>query len=159
MLLTMNPQLKELLVYKGKEVAMSCEPLSQYLLQLKSPPLFYTACKANERGYLGKWAILREELYLTEFIAMLENKDEVSIHYLFPGQQIVHAEWFNGEIVLNEGKLLALKDENNPAIYEKDVHMEFIKGRLVKTTIIENKIKITSEITNEVSSTIKLSST
>jgi hypothetical protein len=134
----MNSQLKEVIVHHGQEVAMSYEPLKQYFAKLNSPPRFLTTCRGNERGYLGKWALLKEELYLTEFIGVLENGDEIALEFLFPGKSIVFAEWFNGEIILNQGKLLALKSKTSPAIYEKDLHLEFLSGRLTKTFIVEN---------------------
>jgi hypothetical protein len=132
------PQLKESLVYQCKEVPIDCEPLIKYLSQLASPPKFINTMRANRRGYLGKWAIQNNELYLTEFCGLMENKEKITLEQLFPGKQIVKAEWFDGEIVLNTGKLLILKNGNRPAIYEKDLHLEFISGRLVNKFFIEN---------------------
>lgn len=137
----MNTQLKEVLVYKGQEVAVDCDPLNQYFSQLKSPPRFLTKCKANERGYLGRWIIIKDELYLSGLIGVLENNDEISLEYIFPGKQAVLAEWFTGEIVINQGKLLSLKSLNRPAIYEKDLHLEFVNGRLIDTHVSENTLE------------------
>jgi hypothetical protein len=137
----MNSQLKEVLFYQGQEVAVDCDPLNQYFSQLKSPPRFLTTCRANERGYLGKWVITKDELYLTELIGILENNDEISLQHIFPGKQVVFAEWFTGEIIINKGKLLALKTMNHPAIYEKDLHLGFVNGRLISTEVCENKLE------------------
>jgi hypothetical protein len=139
-----HSQLKESLVFQGKEVAMECDPLSQYFSQLKSPPRFLSTCKSNERGYLGKWAILKNELHLIEFIGVLERNVEVTLEYLFPEKHHVFAEWFTGEIVLNQGKLLALKSENHPAVYEKDIHLEFANGHLINTHVVENALDKTT---------------
>lgn len=128
---TMNSQLKEVLDCRGVEVEMNCEPLSIYFSTLKSPPLFIKTISSIERGYLGKWAIINNELYLTEFIGVIENRDEITIEDIFPGKQTVFAEWFNGEIILAKEKLIVLNQENSNEIYEKDLHLEFIKGRLV----------------------------
>jgi hypothetical protein len=136
----MNSQLKEVLVYQGKALAMACEPLNQYFSQMVSPPQFYSLFEANARGYLGKWAIIRNELFITDFIGVLENRKEISLQYFFPGKQIVFAEWFNGEIVLTHGKLLTLKSPESPALYEKDLHLEFLHGRLINTYLVENKV-------------------
>jgi len=137
----MNTQLKEILVYQCKEYAMACDPLDQYFSNLKSPPQFFTTLKANERGYLGTWTIRKNALYLTAFIGMLDNNEEITLEQLFPGKQVVFAEWFDGDIVLNQGKLLRLKTENSPAFYEKDLHLEFAKGRLINTYVVENSLE------------------
>jgi hypothetical protein len=137
----MNSQLKEILVFQGKEVAMDCDPLKQYFSSLDSPPRFYTTLRANERGYLGTWTIRNNSLYLTAFIGMLETNEEVNLEYLFPGKQVVLADWFNGEIILNQGKLLALKTKDSPAYYEKDLHMVFENGCITNSFIIENSLE------------------
>jgi hypothetical protein len=134
----MNSQLKEILVFQGKEVAMDCDPMKQYFSELDSPPRFFTTLKANERGYLGTWTIRNNSLYLTAFIGMLETNEEINLDYLFPGKQFVLADWFNGEIILNQGRLLALKTKNTPAYYEKDLHMVFVNGRITNSYVIEN---------------------
>jgi hypothetical protein len=134
----MNSQLKEVLIYQGKAIPMDSDPLKQYLDGMKLPPNFIKTLKADQRGYLGKWAVVQNELYLTELNGVLENSDTISLESLFPGKQYVFAEWFTGEIVLNQGRLLALKSSDRPAIYEKDFHLEFSNGRLVKTNIVEN---------------------
>ena len=131
---------------------MACEPLNQYFARLKSPPRFYTGLKANKRGYLGRWAIIKNELHLTKLIGLLENNEEITLDHLFPGKQNVFAEWFNGEIVLNQGKLIALKSENIPAIYEKDLHLEFINGMLTNTYIVENALDQTSSFNDNIPS-------
>jgi hypothetical protein len=136
----MNSQLKEVLVINGKEVAMACEPLKQYFDQLKSPPQLLTVIRANERGYLGKWAIIDNKLYLIGFIGVLNTREEIALEDIFPEKQIVFAEWFNGEIVLNQGRILALKNEFQPATYEKDIHLDFVNGYLINTYVVENTL-------------------
>jgi hypothetical protein len=137
----MNSQLKEILVYQCREFAMDCDPLAQYFSQQKSPPRFFTTLKANERGYLGTWTIKKNALYLTAFIGMLENNEEITLEDLFPDKQVVFADWFSGEIILNHGKLLALKTKNSPAIYEKDLHMEIVNGNVVNSRVVENSLE------------------
>ena len=136
----MNAQFKEVLDCRGIEVEMNCEPLGQYFSTLISPPLFIKSIRSIERGYLGKWTIINNELYLTEFIGVLENRDEITIEDIFPGKQTVFAEWFDGEIKLEKEKLIALNQENSNETYENDLHLEFIKGCLVNTYKIEDML-------------------
>jgi hypothetical protein len=131
-------QLKESLLYERHEVPIECEPLKTYLSQHGSTPRFIDTLRANKRGYLGKWAVIRNELYLIELSGMLENKEEITLEDIFPGQERVLAEWFNGEIVLTQGKLLSLKNADRPAIYEKDLHLKFVNGRLADKYCVEN---------------------
>jgi hypothetical protein len=140
----MKSQLKEVLIYNGKDYAMACDPLNQYFSQMKSPLRFLAKSEVIQRGYLGKWAILNNELYLTEFKGVLENKDKITLSYIFPGQQTVFAEWFNGEILLNHGKILSLKSNNINTIYENDVHLEFANGHLMKAYTITNVLDLKS---------------
>jgi hypothetical protein len=135
----MHTQLKEILVYKGKEFPVSADPLSQYFTSENSPR-FFKNLRANKRGYLGKWAVIKNELFLTSLSGELENADEISLENVFPGKERVFAEWFNGEIILNLGKLLALANKDRPAVYASDLHLEFIKGRLINTQIVENTL-------------------
>lgn len=135
-----TPQLKESLIFECREVPIECEPLKSYFSQLESPPRFLSTMRANKRGYLGKWSVRKNELYLIEICGLLENKEEITLDYLFPGKQIVMAEWFSSEIVLNQGKLLALKNKDRPAIYEKDLHLVFENGQLVNRFVTENEV-------------------
>ena len=117
---------------------MDCDPLNQYLSKMNSPIHFIPNIKYNERGYLGKWAVLKNGLHLIDFIGVLENRNEIFLDNLFPDKQTVFAEWFTGEIILTQGKLLALKSKYSLAVYEKDLHLDFINGRLIRTYIVEN---------------------
>jgi hypothetical protein len=134
----MNAQLKEVLVFQGKKMPMSSEPLDQYLSKLKSPPRFTRLCIENKRGYLGQWTIENNELYLTELIGAMEDGKELTLESLFPGEQAVFAEWYTGEIILTQGKILALPSKYSPAVYERDLHLEFLDGLLICTYIVEN---------------------
>jgi len=151
----MNSQLKEILVYQGKEYAMACDPMDQYFSKLKSPPQFFRTLRANERGYLGTWTIQKSALYLTAFIGMLQNNEEITLEQLFPGKQVVFADWFNGEIVLNQGKLLSLKTKYSPALYEMDLHLEFVSGQLVKDYVVENSLEQLSGFDNDTTQTAR----
>ena len=147
---TMNAQLKEVLDCRGNEVEMNCEPLSQYFSTLISTPLFIKTIRSIERGYLGKWAIINNELYLTEFIGVLENRDEITIEDIFPGKQTVFAEWFNGEIMLEKEKLISLNEDNSNETYERDLHLEFIKGRLVNAFKAQDILMQNGGISNNI---------
>lgn len=116
----------------GEEVEINCEPLDQYFTQMKSHPRFISKYITIRRGYLGKWLILNNKLYLAELIGVLENRDEIALQDVFPGKLTVFAEWFNGEILLEKKQLLEIKNPNRTAINEKDLHLDFIKGRLIK---------------------------
>lgn len=149
---TMNSQLKEVLDCRGIEVEMNCEPLSSYFSTLKSSPPFIKTISSIGRGYLGKWAIINNELHLTEFIGVLENRDEITLEDIFPGKQSVFAEWFNGEVVLSKEKLVVLNQQNGDDTYEKDLHLEFINGRLVNTFKVEDLPRQISGLNDDIQS-------
>ena len=57
---------------------------------------------------------------------------------LFPGEKTVFAAWFTGEIILTQGKILKLKSNHSPTVYENDLHLEISNGLLIRTYLVEN---------------------
>jgi len=89
----MTVQSSEVLYYNGKRHLISNEPLRGYLVT-RPEIKFRSLSTACWRGYEARWKIKDRKLYLTGFKGYVENKGEVKLDYLFPGQKIVEATWF-----------------------------------------------------------------
>lgn len=135
----MTAQSREILSYNGKKTGINTEPLKQYLE--KNAIRFLAASSACWRGYQGFWEIKEDKLYLTRLIANIEEYKEVGLDYLFPEQDEVFAQWFNGEIRIPKGKKKEIEDSEYILIYERELILKFANGELVDEKTIDNKEK------------------
>ena len=132
----MTAQARESLIYKGEEILMAAEPLSQYLKNRNIKFIFTsTACW---RGYYGQWEIRDSKLYLIGLEAYIEGNTEVGLDYLFPNQNIVFANWFSGEIRIPQGRMLDYVHMGYASLYERDLILAFENGLLYKEYIVDN---------------------
>lgn len=134
----MTAQAGERLIFKGEETWMAAEPLNQFLqnrndIKFKSPS---TACW---RGYYGQWEIKEGKLYLIGLKAYIEGYKEVGLNYLFPGNDVVFANWFSGKIRIPQGELLDYVHMGYASLYEKDMILVFEGGVLINEYIVDNE--------------------
>ena len=143
----MTAQHREELVYNDQVYYLATEPLKPYLDKNKIK--FKPNCSACWRGYIGKWIVENNKLYIVSLDAncsdddsdeiwWLDNIYTVDLNYLFPNQNKVFAEWFSGEIRMPYGDLLKTSFIGYDAIYEKELILEFENGHLIKQREIDN---------------------
>lgn len=60
----MAAQFSESLIYRGEKVAMCSEPLNDYLALGGATWQFESDCTALRRGYVARWEIVADRLYL-----------------------------------------------------------------------------------------------
>jgi len=108
------------LLYKGKETWMETNPLN------------YLKTKNDFIKYNGNWKIENNKLYLLSLKADYNRFPVVGIGYLFPGQEIVFAEWFTGLIKIPLGDILIYKYPIEDSIYERDLLLKFESGLLIE---------------------------
>jgi hypothetical protein len=132
----MTAQIKEILLYKGNKVGMATEPLNPYLQNRKDINFGFqsTACR---RGYLGFWELRGKKLFIVKLIVTKDK--QVDLNYLFPGENEVFADWFNGEIRIPQGELLQYIHMGYESIFEKDLILKFKKGVLIDERVIDNR--------------------
>ncbi len=133
----MTAQARERLIFKGNEISMAAEPLSQYLQNINDIK-FVSPSTSCWRGYFGKWEIKDSKLYLIGLKAYIEGYREVGINYLFPEQKEVFANWFNGEIRIPQGEMLEYVHMGYASMYESDLFLIFEKGILVNQYEVDN---------------------
>ena len=135
----MTAQVRDVLTYNGATYHLATEPLEQLLeIMGDDKPILISPHTACWRGYVGKWQVIDDKLYLVDFKGYGENQVKVGIDYIFPGQVKVFAEWYSGEIRIPYGDLLHYEHQGYMSIYEKELFMEFKKGILVSTREVDN---------------------
>lgn len=135
----MTAQCSEKLIFKGRTVEMTCEPLKEYLAEKSiNFPLINTACW---RGYIGSWEIKDNKLYL---ISLDDFSDEgISLHHIFSDytEAPYHFKQFSGEITFVEGENLEYIHGGFGGVYEYETHLSFKDGCLIsgyKTKYVPN---------------------
>jgi len=61
----MTAQAREMLTYNDEEYMLNCLPFSQYIQKNNLTHIPLSGCTALWRGYMGKWAITDNKLYIT----------------------------------------------------------------------------------------------
>lgn len=146
----MTEQRREELVYNNQVYYLATEPLKPYLK--KNNIKFIANCSACWRGYIGKWIIEDNKLYIVSLEANCSDDDSdvifwdketypVDLNYLFPNQDKVFADWFSGEIRMSYGEVLESNYIGYSSIYEYELLVEFEKGCLIKQRKIDNNDK------------------
>lgn len=135
----MTAQLKEILYYNAKRFFMATEPLNQYFKYKSIPQDFVMQNTACWRGYRGTWKIKKQKMYLTELKAYVKGNKQVDIEYVFPEQQEVFAEWFNGVIRIPHGKMFKHVHLGYESIFEKELLLKFNNGILIEEKTIKNQ--------------------
>lgn len=134
----MTAQFREVLFYKGEKMGMAEEPLRPYL-NTRDDIKLSSNCSACWRAYIGNWEIKDDKLYLVE-LKFGFNADEIlEMNDIFPGQDKVFADWYSGEIQIPTGELLEYVHMGYASIYEKDIFLVFINGKLVNEYEIDNR--------------------
>lgn len=126
----MTPQIGEIFLLENEQYIIEELPLHPYFLRLKNPPYFTPPSPTCWRGYYGKWQMIDNKLYLINFRGYVDNFDEVDLHYLFPNQEQVEADWFSGVIKVPQGKVLLWSETLCASIYEEYLHLTFKNGLL-----------------------------
>jgi hypothetical protein len=135
----MTAQIPETLRYEGENVPMCTEPLETYFEMGGEKPDFEKPSTALSRGYIGKWEIVQDRLYLIGLEAWLEDEREITLEAFFPGfPDRVFAHWFSGEIRLPRGKCLQYVHGGYGSIYEEDILLDVQKGVVVTRTVRRN---------------------
>jgi hypothetical protein len=126
----MTAQYREELTYKGEVYSMATEPLYSYLKD-KENIKFVVTTTACWRGYIGKWIIYDQKLYLVGLDAHVKGRKRIRLDYLFPNEERVFAEWFSGEIRIPHGEILRYVHQGYGSLFEKELFLIFKNGILI----------------------------
>lgn len=92
-------QLPEIILIEGVLHTLYTTPLLPWLRDHDAPPDFDPRTPACERGYIGRWKIAQESLWLTGLYAW-RNGEAAGVPELFDGRREVRADWFTGPLVV-----------------------------------------------------------
>lgn len=135
----MTAQIAEKLRYQGKDVAMLTEPLSDYFAISGFNPRFVVKSTALWRGYVGRWELVDDRLYLVELNGTLVDGTEASVATLFPDfPDRVFAHWYSGTIRIPQGKRLKYVHGGYGSIFERDLLLEVERGVVKNTRVHHN---------------------
>ncbi|MDG1798459.1 MAG: hypothetical protein P8H35_07815 [Flavobacteriales bacterium] len=135
----MTIQAGDILSYSGEKKTIATEPLKPYL-ETRSDVGFIFKSTALVRGYIGTWEIRNKKLYLASLVGFIQNNKQVDLNYLFPKKTEVFANWFSGDIIISEGKLLEKINLGYESVFEKERFLNFKEGILISETV-KNNIK------------------
>ena len=144
----MTAQIPETLRFKGQNYAMCTEPLGFAIRSLKLPGEITSPHTACWRGYVGKWAVEEDALYLKDISFTIKEVVNGEFRYrdvdyaeAYPdAPDGVFAHWFTGEIRCPIGKRLKYVHMGYASTHEADLFLDFVKGRLVgQRTVVNGK--------------------
>ena len=134
----MTAQIRDLLKYKEEKMVLSDEPLKQYLKTRDDIEFIYKST-AWWRGYLCKWEIRDNKLYLVYLLGFIEGNKQVDLSYVFPGKKEVFADWYTGELRVPIGELLKYVHLGYESKFERDLFLKFKDGVLISEREIDNR--------------------
>ena len=138
----MTAQVTEVLYYKGEQLSMRTEPLSDYFAQMGLAPEFQRSSTACWRRYIGRWEILLDRLYLVGLSATYEDGEAVTLDSLFPGfEDRVFAHWYTGVINIPQGKMSQYLPLGYAGRCEFDLFLAVENGIVVETQLRDNTPK------------------
>ncbi len=133
----------------GEEQALTALPLEPYLKVSTNYDLFKRQvrqdayCTALWRNYVGHWAIQNRQLYLTKLeteACSEKTKKDISLTALFPDRsQPILADWYSGDLVLPQGKMLEYVHMGYASRYEKYLIVKVVEGKVVSQKILTDK--------------------
>ena len=120
-------QLPEIIYIKGDLYTLYTTPLLPWLRQQDPSSLFDLRTPNCERGYIGRWKIEDDTLWLTGVYGWRDGKD-TGLTDLFGAVEEVAADWFTGPLVI-EPSAPAIAD----GAYPKPSTLFVEAGRVVQT--------------------------
>jgi hypothetical protein len=144
-------QLPDRIIFNGKEYMLHTNPLESYFeTHPEKRPKGGVHSTALWRGYLATFEIKDSQLYIKDIqieITTLDTGDKK--HYnitwksvlneVFPGQNIVKADWLTGLLVLPYGERVNYVHMGYGSTYEKYILLEIDKGRFNKAKYLDLK--------------------
>ncbi len=133
----MTAQAGDLIEYKGERYSMRTEPFRPFIW--KHNIEFQWQWSSCYRGYIAKWIIEDDKLYMVGFDDELNDNPKIELGTYFPNQDKVFADWFSGKLVLNSGEMLKYIHRGYCSILERDIVLDVENGVVKSEKIYENR--------------------
>ena len=142
----MTAQIAEEISIDGETFAMCTEPLAAYFELGGNQFKFAATCTALWRGYVGRWELLNDRLYLVGLSGTLEDGTEATLASIFPDYPLrVFAHWYSGEVRMPQGNLLNYVHGGYASTYERDQFITFDRGVAVARNTTVNGVATGSD--------------
>ena len=133
----MTAQIRDKILYKGRQYYLATEPLRPYL---QAMDINYPGTSTgNYRGYIATWEVRDEKLYFIEMMIPGFTKEMDREGDLFPGEEKTFAEWYTGKLRIPHGELLEYVHNAYGSIYEKELFLRFLNGKLIGESDKDNR--------------------
>jgi len=150
----MTAQFSDSIIYNGELYGIANEPFEEYL-KTRQDIQYDGYCSACWRGYIAKWEIIEDKLFLIGLNEFQFGKEEPIIkektynfNDIFPEQDKVFADWFSGELKIPQGEVLKYIHACYASIYEKEVHLDIKEGVVVGEREVDNRGKVFDDDTD-----------
>ena len=128
----MTAQIPETLTYEEQQLALLTNPLQLFFELGGANPGFQSSSTALWRGYVGRWEILNDRLYMVGLNGVLESGEEACLESVFPGHpKRVFAHWYSGTLRIPQGRQLQYVHMGYGSTYERDLILTLQKGVVV----------------------------
>lgn len=149
----MTAQTPEIIILNGKVFGLHSRPLEGYFRRIKWRPTFLRRDSGNWRGYVARWEVFGERLFLTGLFGMYwmvpsrllgklapdpdpfepveDGVKSLRLADLFPDQApLVFAEWVTERLVVPTGSLLVYVHAGFGSLYATYRTLKVVKGRV-----------------------------
>ncbi len=143
----MTAQIRDKIFYKGHQYSLATEPLRPYLeaMDISYP----STSTGNYRGYVASWEVIEDKLYLIELMIHGFTKEMDREEDLFPGEDKKFAEWYTGKLRIPHGELLEYVHNGYGSLYEKELFLRFLNGKLIGESEKDNRIEYEEKLARE----------
>jgi hypothetical protein len=111
-----------------------------------------TACW---RGYVGKWEIKDNKLFLVDITIHSLEKELSNIGYIFKENKEIFASWFTGQLVLPQGEMLEYVHAGYESVFEKELLLKIENGVFIESEIVDNREKPKAELSQDEKERVK----
>jgi len=143
----MTAQKRDSILYKGRQYSLATEPLRPYLEAMNIS--YPGTSTGNYRGYIASWEVRDEKLYLIELMIPGFKPEMDREEDLFPGEERTFAEWYTGKLRIPHGELLEYVHHVYASLYEKELFLRFLHGKLIGESEIDNRKEYEEKLARE----------
>lgn len=137
----MTAQVADHLTFQGQEYRLFAEPLSLWLNKRRNRNIrFQQISTACWRGYVARWEVLDDRLFLVNISGHFQDGRELSVAELFPDSpELVFANWVTGTARCPFGPRLKYVHIDYLSIYKNDLILRFQEGVLMEYRTVKNE--------------------
>jgi hypothetical protein len=141
-------QIPDYLIYHGDTLAIFSNPLEDYFEKTGNRNLpGFVGCGSTAcwRGYVATWELQNDSLFLKNISSCHRDCgldiSKADLKQMF-GSDKVFAYWFDGQIVIPQGKRVQYIHMGYASIYERELHLTFKSGILKRKRMVSNSDQV-----------------